>query len=299
MTGGRPGRSDGRGEHILKAYSPKAVLIQTGKIQTGIELMPVPIYVVDAFTTKLFSGNPAAVVLFDAYPEDAILQAIAAENNLAETAYPVRRSDGNWDLRWFTPTVEVPLCGHATLASAYILFNHLIPDATEIIFETRKSGALKVRRDGDLMTMNFPAKMSIPVADDLSHLFGANVVEVRKDSSFIMVVLNSAEAVSEYVFDRDQILSLDRDGVIITAPGDNGYDCVSRFFTPAHGIDEDPVTGGAHCMLIPYWTQRLGKDDLRAYQASARGGELLCKLQHDRVEMSGHCAPYLAGSIEV
>ena len=156
-----------------------------------------------------------------------------------------------------------------------------------------------MKRDGDLMTMNFPAKISIPVDDDLSHLFGANLIEVRKDSNFIMAVLSSADAVRDFRLDRDQILRLDRDGVIITAPGDNGYDCVSRFFMPAHGIDEDPVTGSAHSMLIPYWAQRLGKDDLRAFQASARGGELLCKLQHDRVEMSGHCAPYLTGSIEV
>lgn len=261
--------------------------------------MALPIYIVDAFSSQRFSGNPAAIVLFDAYPEDAILQAIAAENNLAETAFPVRRSDGNWDLRWFTPTVEVPLCGHATLASAFILFNHIMPEAVEIIFETRQSGPLKITRDGERITMDFPATQSTLSDDDLSNLFGGSVVEVYRSNAFIMAVLDSAEAVRQFVPDKQQILNLDRDGLIITAAGDNGYDCVSRFFMPAHGIDEDPVTGSAHSMLIPYWAQRLGKDDLRAFQASARGGELLCKLQHDRVEMSGHCAPYLTGSIEV
>lgn len=261
--------------------------------------MTVPIYVVDAFTSKRFSGNPAAIVLFDAYPEDAILQAIAAENNLAETAFPVRRSDGNWDLRWFTPTVEVPLCGHATLASAFILFNHIIPEAVEIIFETRQSGPLKITRDGERITMDFPATPSILSDDDLSNLFGESVVEIYRSSAFIMAVLESAEAIRRFVPDKEQILGLNRDGLIITAAGDNGYDCISRFFMPAHGIDEDPVTGSAHTMVIPYWAQRLGRDELRAYQASVRGGELFCKLHGNRVEMSGYCASYLSGWIEV
>lgn len=258
-----------------------------------------PIYIVDAFTTQRFGGNPAAIVLFDSYPDDSFLQAIAAENNLSETAFPLRRDDGNWDLRWFTPTVEVPLCGHATLASSYILFKHVMPDATEIIFETRQSGTLKIAREGELITMNFPAKQSMPSDDDLSHMFGNSLVEVRKDKAFLMAVLDSADAVRRYVPDRDKILKLDRDGFIITAEGDSEYDCVSRFFTPAHGIDEDPVTGGAHTMLVPYWAQRLGKNELWAYQASSRGGELRCELSGDRVNMSGFCTPYLSGAIEV
>jgi PhzF family phenazine biosynthesis protein len=261
--------------------------------------MSIPIYVVDAFTSTRFSGNPAAVVLFDTYPEDAVLQAIAAENNLAETAYPVRRSDGNWDLRWFTPTVEVPLCGHATLASAYILFRHIVPDADSIIFETQRSGPLKVSREDERLTMSFPVKHSDVANDDLSDLFGANLVEVRKDGAFIMAILNSADAVRDFVPDRQKILKLDRGGLIITAQGDNDYDCVSRFFTPANGIDEDPVTGSAHTMVVPYWAQRLGKSELRAFQASSRGGELWCALQNDRVEMSGYCASYLSGTIEI
>ncbi|RDV07903.1 PhzF family phenazine biosynthesis protein [Sphingorhabdus pulchriflava] len=260
--------------------------------------MIVPIYIVDAFTTQRFSGNPAAIVLFDAYPEDSILQAIAAENNLAETAFPVRRSDGNWDLRWFTPKVEVPLCGHATLASAYVLFNHIIPEAEEIIFETRHSGPLKITRNGERITMDFPAAQTTLSDDDLSNLFGESVIEVHKDKAFIMAVLDSTDAVRQFVLDREKVLQLDRYGLIITAAGDAGYDCVSRFFMPAHGIDEDPVTGSAHTMLVPYWCNKLAMSELRAFQASARGGELFCRMQGDRVAISGFCAPYLTGMIE-
>lgn len=261
--------------------------------------MLVPIHVVDAFTRDRFGGNPAAVVLFDQYPADPVLQQIAAENNLAETAFPLRHKDGSWELRWFTPTVEVPLCGHATLASAYVVFKHVIPAETEIRFMTRQSGSLLVRRDNDLLTMDFPAKPAERSDDDLSFLFGSQPIEIWKSPAYTMVVLATPEAVANFQPVRDQILALDRDGLIITAPGDSGYDCVSRFFTPAHGIDEDPVTGGAHTMLAPFWANRLGKDSLRAWQASQRGGEIQCKVVGDRVEMAGYCVPYLSGSIEV
>ncbi|HMS21284.1 PhzF family phenazine biosynthesis protein [uncultured Sphingorhabdus sp.] len=261
--------------------------------------MPYPIYVIDAFTSERFAGNPAAVVLFDQYPEDVVLQAIAAENNLAETAFPVRRSDGDWDLRWFTPTVEVPLCGHATLASTFVLFTHVIPEARKIVFHTRQSGQLSVHRQGDKISMDFPAKSFDRVEEDLSSLFGTETPEIYKNAAFTMVVLPDAEAVSSFVPDRSRILELDRDGLIITAPGGSQFDCVSRFFTPAHGIDEDPVTGGAHTMIAPYWADRLGRPNLRAYQASARGGSMECRVADGRVEMRGQCAPYMSGQIEV
>lgn len=257
-----------------------------------------PIYVIDAFTTKRFTGNPAAVVLFDDYPDDAVLQAIAAENNLAETAFPVPRGD-SWELRWFTPTVEVPLCGHATLASAHVLFSHVIPDAPEIVFMTRQSGRLTARRSGDAIILDFPARPSEPVDDDLSALFGFPPQAVRTCQASIMAVLDNADMVRAFDPDRAKVLALDRGGLIVTAPGDGGYDCVSRFFVPACGIDEDPVTGGAHTTLAPYWAERLGKEEIRAFQASRRGGEILCRVKGTRVELEGHCVPYLSGMIEV
>lgn len=261
--------------------------------------MQVPIYIIDAFAKHRFAGNPAAVVLFDDYPSDIVLQNMAAENNLAETAFPLRTTDEHWELRWFTPTVEVPLCGHATLASAYVLFTHVIPHQSEIVFSTRHAGELSVTRRGDAIAMDFPAKRRERVDDDLSALFGLTPCEIWKCAAFTMVVLDSGDAVRNFMPDRQRILDLDRDGLIVTAPGDGGHDCVSRFFTPRHGIDEDPVTGGAHTMLAPYWADRLGKSEIRAFQASPRGGELICRVKDDRVELEGHCVPYLAGTIEM
>ncbi len=261
--------------------------------------MSVPIYVVDAFTGKRFSGNPAAVVLFDSYPDDALLQKIASENNLAETAYPLLRSDGNWELRWFTPTVEVPLCGHATLASAHVLFNHIIPKSSQIEFVTRHSGNLVVQRQSDTLIMDFPAKQWAPSNDDLTSLFGFQPQEVHKCDQFIMAVMSEAAMVTDFLSDRSRILELDRNGLIVTAPGTDGYDCISRFFTPAHGIDEDPVTGGAHTMIAPYWIEKLGLPEIKAFQASERGGEMICRMNGGRVELEGRCVDYLSGTIEI
>ena len=261
--------------------------------------MQYSIYVVDAFAARQFSGNPAAVVLLDNYLADNVLQAIAAENNLAETAYPVRRADGKWDLRWFTPGVEVPLCGHATLASAFVLFTHVIPNAQEIVFVTRRSGELLVRRNHNgSLTMDFPANPTTSCDLNLSAVFAQKPTEVRMNSRQIMAVLDSPEMVRECVPSIAAILDLPHN-LIITAPGDNGYDCVSRFFAPHSAIDEDPVTGGAHCAIAPYWAQRLGKTEIRAWQASARGGELLCRVSEDRVFLRGYCVPYLSGRIEI
>jgi predicted PhzF superfamily epimerase YddE/YHI9 len=261
--------------------------------------MQYPIHVIDAFASARFAGNPAAVVLFDRYPDDSLLQSIAAENNLAETAYPVPLGDGRWELRWFTPTVEVPLCGHATLASAHVLFESGLADQKVIEFVTRKSGSLFVRRDGAELSMDFPANPGEAVDEDLRGLFGEQPDAVLKTSRLVMAVLDSADAVRNFAPDRLDVLKLDRGGLIVTAPGDQGHDCVSRFFAPAHGIDEDSVTGSAHTMIAPYWATRLGKPDVRAFQASARGGLLLCRVAGNRVVLRGTCVPYLKGEIEV
>lgn len=254
-----------------------------------------PIHIVDAFATRPFTGNPAAVVLFDRYPEDAVLQAIAAQNNLAETAYPVLRTDGKWDLRWFTPAIEVPLCGHATLASAFVLFREVLPGTKAITFVTRQSGELRVTRGDGGLAMDFPAYTYERSDDDLPGLDGA---EVQANDRFIMAVLPDAGAVRGFVPDFAAIARLGRP-LIVTAPGDGDHDCVSRFFAPADGIDEDPVTGSAHCLIAPYWAERLGKDTIRAWQASPRGGAILCRVGGGRVELSGDCVPYLSGTIAV
>jgi len=260
--------------------------------------MRYPIHIVDAFATQQFCGNQAAVVLLDQYLADDVLQAIAAENNLAETAFPVSRPDGKWDLRWFTPTVEVPLCGHATLASADVLFTHVMPEADTVTFTTRVSGELVVQRDGEALVMDLPANPASPADLDLGAVLFPAPVEVRWNERFIMAVLDSADAVRGLSPDAAAIGMLPRN-LIVTGPGDDGYDCVSRFFAPRDGIDEDPVTGGAHCVLAPYWAERLGKSAIRAWQASARGGEILCRVIGNRVELTGACVPYLSGTIDL
>ncbi len=262
--------------------------------------MRVPIYQIDAFAGRQFSGNPAAVMPLPAFLDDATLQAIAAENNLAETAFLVRDGD-DWQLRWFTPAVEVPLCGHATLASSWVVTRRLAPGSTHVTFHTA-SGALLVRRDGERFVMDFPARDTTPVEPPLAleAALGARPVEVFHDGFNYVAVLDSAATVRGLTPDLAAIKALDGvDGVIVTAQGDRGFDCVSRYFAPAKGIDEDPVTGGAHCALAPLWSARLGKAEIRAYQASARGGELLCRAKGDRVELEGACVFYMEGEAEI
>ena len=261
--------------------------------------MPTPIFQLDAFTTRRFAGNPAAVMPMSAFPDDAVMQALAAENNLAETAFLVR--DGtDYRLRWFTPLVEVPLCGHATLASAAVVMERLQPGRDVVVFHTA-SGALTVRRAGGGYVMDFPARPSAPIAtpEGLAEALGAAPVGVHLNAFNYMAVLDSAEAVRALAPDLAAIAAMDRPGVIVTAPGDQGYDVVSRYFAPAKGIPEDPVTGAAHCMLAPYWAARLGRPAFRAFQASRRGGEMLVRLIGDRVELEGACVFYLEGSVEV
>jgi PhzF family phenazine biosynthesis protein len=260
--------------------------------------MRYPIFQVDAFATRLFTGNPAAVVHLPAFPPEATMQAVAAENNLAETAFLVRDGD-DYRLRWFTPAVEVPLCGHATLASAAVVMERLEPGRTRVVFHTA-SGPLIVNRADARYVMDFPARPSQPVAAPagLADALGVVPAEVFVNTFNYMAVLPSAQAVRALTPDIAAIARIDRPGVIVTAPGDAAYDFVSRYFAPAKGVPEDPVTGAAHCMLAPYWAARLGKTAFTAFQASRRGGEVICRLAGDRVELEGRCVFYLEGEVE-
>ena len=261
--------------------------------------MRAPFYQVDAFAARRFAGNPAAVLVLESYPEDGVMQAVAMENNLAETAFLVK-DGGDYRLRWFTPKLEVPLCGHATLASAAVVLERLEPARGQVVFHTQ-SGALTVRRGGQGYVMDLPARPSelCPEPQGLSGALGAAVRETWGNVFNYMAVLESAAEVRALVPDMAAVERIDRPGIIVTAPGDAGYDCVSRYFAPRKGIPEDPVTGAAHCMLAPYWGKRLGKAELRAYQASPRGGELRCRLVGGRVELEGACVFYLEGSASI
>lgn len=238
-------------------------------------------------------------MVLDHFADDALLQAIAAENNLAETAFLV--ADGeDFRLRWFTPTVEVPLCGHATLASAAVVMERLSPERRSVVFHSA-SGPLGVERTSTGYVMNFPARLSESVATSsaLVDALGVLPVEVAADRFNYLALLESADQVRGLKPDYAAVARLDRTGVIVTAPGDDGYDFVSRYFAPAKGIPEDPVTGGAHCALAPFWARRLGKATFRAFQASPRGGEVICRFLGDRVELEGGCVFYFEGRAEI
>jgi len=261
--------------------------------------MRIAIFHVDAFTADKFAGNPAAVMPLPSFLDDSLLQAIARENNLSETAFLVPHGE-DWRLRWFTPATEVPLCGHATLASAWVVTQRLDPGRQRVVFHTA-SGPLRVERAGERFVMDFPARHPAPVEvpPGLEAALGARPVEVLHDGFNYLALLDSADSVRRMTPDFRAISRLDAGGLVVTAPGDRGYDCVSRYFAPAKGIDEDPVTGGAHCALTPFWTGRLGKREIRAFQASARGGELVCRMRDDRVELEGECVFYMEGQAEV
>ncbi|MEA2693566.1 MAG: hypothetical protein QOJ16_2953 [Acidobacteriota bacterium] len=261
--------------------------------------MRTPIFQIDAFTTRRFAGNPAAVMPMDRFLDDTVLQAIAAENNLAETAFLVPEG-GNYRLRWFTPTTEVPLCGHATLASGAVVMERLEPGRSRVIFYSA-SGPLTVNRTDTGYVMDFPTRPSEPVSTPpgLAEALGVVPVEVVADTFNYIALLKSAQVVRELAPNIPEIARMDRSGVIVTAPGEGIYDFVSRYFAPAKGIPEDPVTGGAHCALAPYWAKRLNKTTFRAYQASRRGGEIVCRLVGDRIEMEGACVFYLEGEVEI
>jgi PhzF family phenazine biosynthesis protein len=261
--------------------------------------MPVPLYQLDAFATRRFAGNPAAVMVLDAFLKDDHLQAIAAENNLAETAFLVANGT-EFSLRWFTPTVEVPLCGHATLASAAVVMERLEPGRLQAIFHTA-SGPLAVTRTVTGYVMDFPARpmVATPISDALVDALGLCPHETQEDPFNYLALLEGADQVRRLKPDLSAVTRLDRSGLIVTAPGDDGHDFVSRYFAPANGIPEDPVTGGAHCALAPFWAARLNKTVFRAFQASQRGGELLCRLVGDRVELEGSCVFYLEGRANI
>jgi len=262
-------------------------------------MMKLPVYQVDAFAESVFRGNPAAVMPLESWLPDDLLQAIAMENNLSETAFLVP-CDRGYELRWFTPTVEVDLCGHATLAAAHVLFNHLGETATQIRFQTH-SGELRVSRTEAGITLDFPAAdlVETPVVEAVSTALGANARQA-------VVAANQAHA-AVYVFDTQAevaalcpnfpaLQAASELAVIATAPGDN-CDFVSRFFAPQVGLDEDPVTGSAHCSLVPYWASRLGRTSLQARQISSRGGVLDCELRDGRVFMTGLAVTFMIGTV--
>jgi PhzF family phenazine biosynthesis protein len=260
--------------------------------------MKIPIYQVDAFTMGPFSGNPAAVCPLVAWLDDDVMLSIAAENNLSETAFIVAR-DEIYELRWFTPAIEVDLCGHATLAAGYVVLNHLQPDLDAVSFETM-SGELTVTRDGDRLSMDFPSRAPTPatVSKALSDALGQSPSEVHL-SRDILAVYDDEASIRSLSPDQAKLLDFDEGlGVIVTARGDEAH-FVSRFFAPRAGVPEDPVTGSAHCTLVPFWAERLGRSKLVAHQVSPRGGELHCEHRGDRVIMSGRCTLFLTGSIHL
>ena len=259
--------------------------------------MKIPIYQVDAFASAVFSGNPAAVCLLDAWLDDGVLQSIAAENNLSETAFLVSRGE-MFELRWFTPAAEVALCGHATLAAAKVLFDLRGWKEEAIRFRTRQRGVLTVAKRGEWFEMDFPALPARPVAPPagLAAALGAEPRQVLESTDDWLAVLDDEATVRELKPDFAALKNFHCRCIVPTARGD-AVDFVSRAFAPRYGIPEDPVTGSAHCALAPYWAGVLGKDDLRAFQVSARGGEVRCRVAGDRVKLAGQAVVYLEGAI--
>lgn len=261
--------------------------------------MPLTIYQVDAFTETIFGGNPAAVIPLNSWLDETLMQQIAMENNLSETAFIVKEDEA-YHVRWFTPEYEIDLCGHATLASAFVIKNFLEPHLQEIHFTTEKAGLLKTYTKDGLYTLDFPARMPQPVATPKALLESLGVmtaVEVLRSRDYF-VVLPDEEAVRGVEPDFNLMKSLDTIGVIVTAKGKEA-DVVSRCFYPGLGIQEDPVTGSAHCNIVPYWSGKLGATKLECHQLSQRGGVLQCELAGDRVLMSGNCVLYMQGTLNI
>ncbi|MFJ3466616.1 PhzF family phenazine biosynthesis protein [Pseudomonas sp. NPDC090201] len=259
--------------------------------------MQLEFHQVDAFSDRPFAGNPAMVYRLDAWLSDELMQHIATEHNLSETAFVVREAQG-WHIRWFTPTNEVPLCGHATLASAFVLFEKYAETADTIEFLS-KSGPLTVTRESGRLWLDFPAMppSEVGVTVDIERALNADVVDAL-GAAALMVVLESEQAVRECKPDMAAIARLPWPGVIVTAKGDGElHDFVSRYFAPGNGIPEDPVTGSTHCSLIPYWSARLNKFSLTAFQCSRRGGELFCRLEGDRVKIGGYATLVASGTL--
>jgi PhzF family phenazine biosynthesis protein len=261
--------------------------------------MRIPLYQIDAFADGPFTGNPAAVCPLESWLPDDVMQAIAAENNLSETAFFVPEGEG-YRLRWFTPATEVDLCGHATLASGFVVFSWLRPGRSSVTFQTQQAGSLTVARDGELLALDFPSRPPAPCAmsEKLVAALGRRPAALLAARDYL-AVYDSADDILALSPDFAALAALDRFAVIVTAPGTGGVDFVSRFFAPARGVDEDPVTGSSHCTLIPYWAQHLGKDRFEARQLSRRGGVLSCALHGDRVTIAGRAVLYLDGTITI
>lgn len=262
------------------------------------------IYQVDAFTREVFRGNPAAVCPLEDWLETDLMQKIALENNLSETAFFVKKGEV-YEIRWFTPAFEIDLCGHATLASAFVIFECLKAEEKVISFYSHKSGNLSVEKKGDVLTLDFPVRPVSPIdaPDALFEAIGGRPKEVFKARDYFLVYENEQQVLDlkpdfSALQKIGSTLDIDAHGVIVTAPGDSS-DFVSRFFAPEIGVMEDPVTGSSHCNLIPFWAERLGKNELFARQVSARGGELFCELKGDRVKIGGNAVLYLKGEIYV
>ena len=261
--------------------------------------MKIKLFQIDAFADKVFSGNPAAVCVLEQWLSDKMMQNIASENNLSETAFTVKK-DNKYELRWFTPLAEVALCGHATLATAFVIFNIIEKDLTTINFQSKHSGLLQVTKNDDLLTLNFPADQpqEVEQMQELTSALGLSPQKVLKGKTDYLLVYSSQEEIESVKPDFNKLLKLDVRGIIITAPGDK-VDFVSRFFGPAVGVNEDPVTGSAHTTLIPYWAIELGKTKLQARQLSKRGGNLECEFLGERVNISGKAVLYMTAEIEI
>lgn len=261
--------------------------------------MKIQIFQIDAFTDKVFSGNPAAVCILDRWLDKEIMQKIGAENNLAETAFVVKK-ESDFEIRWFTPTVEVDLCGHATLAAAYVIFKYCNYGSDKINFHSLKSGLLSVEKKDDFLTLDFPAdsyeKVNAPQV--LIDAFGATPIETYKGKTDYLLIFSDQNEIENLDPDISLIAKVDVRGVIVSAQGKN-TDFVSRFFAPQVGVDEDPVTGSAHTTLTPVWSEKLKKKTLTAKQLSKRQGDLICEYQGNRVKITGKAVTYLIGEIEV
>jgi len=261
--------------------------------------MKIPLFQIDAFSDRVFAGNPAAVCPLDQWLEDPVLQAIAAENNLSETAFIVRSGAG-YEIRWFTPQQEVDLCGHATLAAGFVVLRELEPERQAVTFAS-KSGPLEVQKQGERLLMSFPVRSPTPCPSPagLEAGLGRQPSEVLWAANNYLAVYDQAAAIRGLTPDFERLRQLDCHGVIVTARGEGTVDFVSRYFAPQVGIPEDPVTGSAHCTLVPYWAERLGKTQVHARQVSARGGDLFCELQGEAVLIAGEAVKYLAGTIDL
>ncbi|MEI7765922.1 MAG: PhzF family phenazine biosynthesis protein [Phycisphaerae bacterium] len=261
-----------------------------------------PFYIVHAFVGQDLRGNPAGVCVLDHWPADSLLMYIAAENQLPETTFIVRHGE-DFDIRWFTPITEVDLCGHGTLAAAWVVFHHLEMLANEITFKTMQAGELIATRKGEMICLDFPIREPVPeleeeVLADLKSVIGIQPIQTVRNRDLI-AVLKTAQDVINVKPNLVKMLELPCIAVVVTAPGGDRCDFVSRFFAPSKGLDEDHVTGSAHCTLVPYWSQRLKKNTLHAIQVSPRGGELFCSIGSDRVLLSGRTRSYLKGELHV